>query len=87
MLLLLFFVGVASKTQFRAVLYPHDLTSMPVLYDAVHCSRADTLTKRNLWDCSSVVDAVPDRCDPNTEAAGVTCEAMPTDTGVSSAGC
>jgi hypothetical protein len=50
---------------------------MPILYDAIHCSRNDTLAKRNLWDCSSVIEARPGHCDPNTESAGVTCEGLP----------
>jgi len=49
-----------------------------MLYDVVRCSRADTLTaRRNLWDCDDVKPAVRGRCDPVTNAAGVTCEPLP----------
>jgi len=65
------------REYFRAVLYPHALTSLPMLYDVVRCSRDDAATRRNLWDCEQVEPAVEGRCDPVTNAAGVTCEPLP----------
>jgi len=66
-----------SREYFRAVLYPHALTSLPMLYDVVRCSRSDAATRRNLWDCEDVQPAVEGQCDPVTNAAGVTCEQLP----------
>jgi len=68
------------REYFHAVLYPRELTSLPMLYDVVRCSGADAETRRNLWDCAEVRPAVSGRCDPVTNAAGVTCEPLPAPT-------
>jgi len=67
-------VCVCRREYFRAVLYPQQLTSLPMLYDVIRCSRTDTETIRDLWDCEDVRPAIRGHCDPVSNAAGVTCE-------------
>jgi len=69
-------LGYKQREYFRAILYPREPTSLPMLYDVVRCSRADAATRRNLWDCDDVRQAVSGHCDPVTNAAGVTCEPL-----------
>jgi len=62
---------------FRALIYPkHIISSLPMLYSAVHCKSQDTASTKNLWDCD-VVKGDRRQCDPNMEAAGVMCGVQP----------
>lgn len=51
---------------------PRDL---PIIYDAVQCTLADTERVNNLFDCLVVPST--DNCNPATEPAAVACQSLP----------
>lgn len=78
-----YFIVLISSAHFHAL---HDhvarqnsfsaTQSLPIIYDAVHCSRADKLMKQNIWDCNVTI-AGRGHCNPDMEAAAVACQALP----------
>jgi len=63
------------QENFRALLSPRHSSTLPVLFDSVHCSEEDTLTKKNIWECSTRPGS--GQCDPRSEAAAVICGRLP----------
>ena len=67
--------SVVRRENFRALLSPRHSSTLPVLFDSVHCSEQDTQTKKNIWDCSTT--PASGGCDPRSEAAAVICGRLP----------
>jgi len=67
---------VVRRENFRALLSPSHSSALPVMFDAVHCTEEDTLTTKNIWECS-VRAATTGQCQARNEAAGVLCGRLP----------
>jgi len=82
---------IVRRENFRALLSPSHSADLPVLLESVHCTEADTLTTKNIWECRSTrstakadepitmrtTSTAASQCDPRTEAAGVLCGRLP----------
>ena len=66
---------VVRRENFRALLSPRHTSSLPMMFDAVHCSEEDTLTTKNIWDCRTTAGL--GQCDARNEAAAIICGRLP----------